>query len=296
MVTIIQYSLIVIGIVYLTVFFNDVRKHKDQVKSFGTTKSIITAIIGVITNFFDTLGIGSYAPQAILYKLVKIVEDDSYTPGTLNVANTIPVMCEALIFITIVEVDSLTLIAMVIAAVVGSLVAARLVSKLPVKKVQVVIGISLGITCVMMALRQLGLLDMLGHGNEANGLRGMSLALGIIGNFICGSLSSVGVGLYAPCMALVYFLGLNPLVAFPIMMTSCAALMPASSIEFIRLGKYTKITSIIIMLSGIPGVYFAAKVVKNLSLDILVWLVIVVVAYASISMLRDGFKKTVEEN
>lgn len=45
---------------------------------------------------------------------------------------------------------------------------------------------------------------------------------------------TVGVGLYAPCMAMVYMLGMTPLAAFPIMMCSCAGLQPVASINFIR--------------------------------------------------------------
>ncbi|MFR3391175.1 MAG: hypothetical protein ACLTT1_11670 [[Clostridium] scindens] len=71
---------------------------------------------------------------------------------------------------------------------------------------------------------------------EEIGLTGGKLVIGIVVNFVLGALMTCGVGLYAPCMALCALLGMNISVAFPIMMGSCAFLMPPASVEFVKSG------------------------------------------------------------
>lgn len=291
MVTVIQVGLAILMVSYLGVFLGDVFKHRAEVHSDGMFKNVVNVIQGVVTNFLDTLGIGSFAPQTIIYKLFHLVRDDSYIPGTLNVANTIPVMFEGFIFLTIVEVEPLTLITLILVSIVGGVIGAKVVSKLPVKKVQFIIAIALFLTATLMILRQTGTLDILGEGNTALGLRGLPLVLASIGLVICGIGQSLGVGFYAPCMAIVYFAGMDPLVSFPIMMASCAAVMPMSSITYVRAGKYEKLMSVIIMISGIVGVAIAAFVVKNMNKDALVWIVVVVVYIASVTTLKQALKK-----
>ncbi len=62
----------------------------------------------------------------------------------------------------------------------------------------------------------------------------MKLVLGLAGNFMLGALMTLGIGLYAPCMILVGLLGMNATAAFPIMMGSCAFLMPIASAKFVQ--------------------------------------------------------------
>lgn len=291
MLLIVQIFLGVLMLAYLGVFLSDVWKHRSEIHSDGALKNTVNVIQGFATNFLDTLGIGSFAPQTIIYKMFHLVRDDSYLPGTLNVANTIPVMFEGFIFLLIVEVEFKTLAILVITSIIGGIVGARLIAKLPVKKVQLVIACALALTAVLMALRQSGVLDILGQGNTATGLSGLPLILAAFGTFLCGIGQSVGVGFYAPCMAIVYFAGMDPLVSFPIMMTSCAAVMPMSSITFVKEGKYEKLMSIIIMLTGIVGVAVAAFVVKSMNKEMLTWIVVVVVIIASITTFRQALKK-----
>lgn len=142
-----------------------------------------------------------------------------------------------------------------------------------------------------MALRQSGMLDILGEGNTALGLSGIPLIASAIGLFFCGVGQSMGVGFYAPCMAIVYFAGMDPLVSFPIMMASCAAVMPMSSITYIKSGKYDKLMSILIMISGVFGVATAAYLVKSMEKDLLVWIIVGVVIIASITVFKQALTK-----
>jgi len=128
-----------------------------------------------------------------------------------------------------------------------------------------------------------------GWGN-AIGLQSGKLVIAGVVNFFLGALMTAGIGLYAPCMALVFALGMSPQVAFPIMMGSCAFLMPPASIRFIREGAYNRKAAVAMAIPGIIAVLIAAFIVKSLPLDILRWIVIVVILYTSSVMLRAGFK------
>lgn len=242
---------------------------------------------GFVVNFFDTLGIGAFAPLTALLKGFKIT-NDKLIPGTLNVACTIPVILEAFIFMNSIEVDSTTLIGMLAAAILGAVVGAGFVSKLDEKKIQLVMAIALLIVAIIMLLSQLNLMPV---GGDAIGLTGIYLVIAIVINFILGALMMAGIGLYAPCMALVYALGMSPKVAFPIMMGSCAFLMPAGSMKFIKEGTYDRKASLAITIFGSIGVFIAAYLVKSLPLEVLKKLVLVVVVYTSFTMFRSFSKK-----
>ena len=99
-------------------------------------------------------------------------------------------------------------------------------------------------------------------------------SIAIAGNFLLGALMTLGIGLYAPCMILVSLLGMNPTAAFPIMMGSCAFLMPVGSLRFIRERGYSLRNALGLAIGGLPGVLVAAYIVKSLNLDIVRWLVI----------------------
>ena len=276
------------GVFFLASFVIDVVKHKDDL---GKESPVVGFLIGLVTDFFDTLGIGSFAPTTLLFKVTKYLDTDKKIPGTLNVAHTIPVIMEAVLFLTGVKVEGITLFSMIAAAIAGALVGARIVNKLPEKKIQLVMGVCLIVTAFLMASGQLGWLKALGAGNEAVGLTGIKLIIGVAGNFILGALMMAGVGLYAPCMAMVDMLGLSPLVAFPIMMGSCAGLMAIGSPEFIKAGNYSRIGSIVITIGGVIGVTIAYTLVKSMPLAVLTWVIIGVVIITGISMIRQGTRK-----
>jgi uncharacterized membrane protein YfcA len=123
-------------------------------------------------------------------------------------------------------------------------------------------------------------------GGEAIGLSGWKLVLIIAMSFIFGALQTIGIGFYAPCMAMVYGLGMHPITAFPIMMTATAMLMVAGSSRFITENAYDRKTALALTIAGIAGVFIAAYVVKSLPLVTLKWIVCVVVFYTSLMMLR----------
>jgi uncharacterized membrane protein YfcA len=267
---------------YSIVFFRDFWKHKNNLEPVSWVK---TGIIGFVVNFFDVLGIGAFAPQTALLKFTKQTED-RVLPGTLNVANTLPVLIQAIIFITVIEVEPVTLILMLLAAAAGAVWGAGIVSKLSERNIRLIMGIALFITaCFMFA----GKMNWIQGGGTAIGLYNVKLGIAVFVNFILGALMTAGIGLYAPCMALVFALGLSPIVAFPIMMGSCAFLMPPASVKFIREGAYNRKAAMAMALPGMIAVLIAALIVKSLPLDTLRWVVMVVILYTSAVMLRAAF-------
>jgi len=240
--------------------------------------------IGFVTNFFDALGIGNFAPTTAAFKLLKRMPDEEI-PGTLNAGHTLPVLVEAFIFIAAVAVDFTTLLGMIVASVVGAWFGAGIVARLPRRAVQIGMGVALSIAAVLFMAANL---HWMPSGGESLGLSGGALIFAIGVNCVLGALMTLGIGLYAPCLILISLLGMNPLAGFPIMMGSCALLMPVAGIRFIRACRYNLRASIALSLGGVPGVLIAAYVVKSLPLIWLRWLVVVVVAYAALTMLSSA--------
>ena len=286
-VTVILIALGLFALFFAVIFVSDCMKHKNEFEE--KRNWLLVTFIGLYVNFFDTLGIGSFAPTTASLRGFKQC-DDRLIPGVLNVGCCIPVMLEAFLFIDKVEVEIVTLVALIAAAVVGSYVGSKVVSHLPTKKIQIIMGIALLITALIFLLQNTGLW-VTGGDNTAIGLSGMNLVIGIVVYFVLGALMPAGVGLYGPGMAVVYMLGLSPDVAFPLVMGSCAFLMPVASAKFIKEGAYERKASIGITIGGIFGVLAAVYLVTSIPKEQLIWLVIIVVTYTAATLLWAGTRK-----
>jgi len=285
---VLQGIFIAFTVVILIMFIIDYRKNKETDVTFR--QQLGNYVIGFVTNFFDTLGIGSFAPTMAAFKLTKLVPDN-LIPGTLNVGDSIPVILEALLFITVIEVETLTLTLMLAGGVLGALIGVKFAKTLPLNGIRSTMAIGLLVAAVLMICSKLGWIP---PGGEAIGLTGTKLVIAVVSNFVLGLLLPLGIGNYAPCMVIVYLLGMSPAVAFPIMMGSGAIVLCASSIRFIPAGYYHRKASLGLMAAGVIGVCIAAFIVKSLPLNILQWLVIVVVLYTSVMMFREVLKKKKE--
>lgn len=240
--------------------------------------------LGFVTNFFDTLGIGSFAPTTSAFKFFHMVPD-RIIPGTLNVGHTLPTITMAFIYTLAIDVEITTLVLMILAAVVGAYYGAGIVARWPRRKIQIGMGVALLVAAALFAWSNLG-----GGAVEVGtlGLSGIKLGLGLAGNFVLGALMTLGIGLYAPCMILVGLLGMNAAAAFPIMMGSCAFLMPVASYRFLQEGAYESRAALGLTLGGIPGVLIAAFIVTSLDVYYVRWLVVGVVTIAATMMLRSA--------
>ena len=240
--------------------------------------------IGFFTNFLDTLGIGSFATTSSIYKLLNAVPDD-LIPGTMNVGHTLPSVVQAFILVAVIPVDFRTMVSMITAASAGAWFGAGTVSGWPKRKIQIGLGLALFAAAVLMLSSQLKLVPV---GGDALGLEGLKFWFAVAASFVFGAIQQLGVGLFAPCMILVSLLGMNPRSAFPIMMGSCAFLMPIGSYRFIKSRRYSPRAAVGLTLGGIPGVIIAAYLVESLPLGTVRWLVVVVVLYTSAMLLRSA--------
>ncbi|HEY9383252.1 MAG TPA: permease [Gemmatimonadales bacterium] len=251
------------------------------------TPSAREAAIGFGTNFFDTLGIGSYAPTTVLFRFFGLVPDERI-PGTLTIGHALPTIVQAFIYISIVEVEMKTLVLLIVASIVGSWLGAGVVSRWPRRKIQLGMGGALLAAALLFVIKNLD--AMRGNpvipGGNALGLDGALLLAGLVGNFVLGALMTLGIGLYAPCLIMISLLGMNPTAAFPIMMGSCAFLMPIASLRFLKAEAFSIRPALGLALGGIPAVLIAAFIVKSLPLVAVRWLVVVVVLYAAYGLLR----------
>lgn len=238
--------------------------------------------LGAVTNFFDTLGIGSFAPTTAYLKLRGLVPD-SFIPGTLNTGHALPTVVQALVFIHLVQVDPLLLAACILAAVGGAILGAPLVVRLPVRIVQAIVGVAMLIAAGLYAMANL---DLLPAGGDALALRGPLLVVAVAVHFLLGALMAFGIGLYAPSLILLSLMGLNPAAAFPVMMGACAFLMPVTGMRFVRTERIDLRVVLGLAVGGVPAVLLAAYVVKSLPLATLRWGVVVVVLYAAALLLR----------
>ena len=240
------------------------------------------AALGAVANFFDTLGIGSFAPSTAWIKLRKLVPD-SHIPGVLISGYALPTIAQGLIYITLVEVDPVLLVAAIAASVAGALAGAPIALRLPVRSIQLSVGVALLLAGGFFAAANLG---MLPAGGTARSLPPLLFGLALVGSFIIGALMTVGIGFYAPLLAMFSLMGLNPVAVFPIMAGAGSMMMPASGLRFLKSDRIDVKLALSLTLGGIPAVLIAAYIVKSLPLATLRWGVVVVVVYTGVVMLR----------
>ncbi len=285
-VSILRIILIVWVIIAAIMLAIDMKKHADDLE-LKSSKTVKNFLIGFIANFFDTWGIGSFAPSTFAYKTFKSCKDD-LIPGSLNVGDTFPVVVEAVLFLEFVNVDPVTLVAMLAAAALGAFIGAGIVSKMNVNTIRIGMGIALVCCAIIFVCKLLGV-GPFGLVGTATGVTGIKLVVAIVVNFFLGSLMMIGFGLYQPCMALVMILGMDIGVAFPVMMGSCAVLMLTSVPKFIQTGKYDKNATLMNAVGGSIGAVAAYITLKYaFDLTTLSYIVCVVMLYTAIRMFLDA--------
>jgi uncharacterized membrane protein YfcA len=250
--------------------------------------TLLQIVIGFFVNFFDTLGIGSLATTTAAFKALRMVPDERL-PGTMIVGLTLPVVAQALIFITKVEIDSTLLFLMIGTAIAGGFFGAGIVSRLPRRPIQMAMGSALLLAALFMTVAQLNRMPV---GGTALSLDGAALWIALGTNFVLGALLMVGVGNYGPTFVLLSALGMDPRAAFPIMMGSGAFAALLGCLAFLKQRSQVNQPAFGLTLGGVPGVLVAALLVTSMPITLLRWLIIGVVMYAAITMLRSASQQT----
>ena len=242
--------------------------------------------LGAITNFFDTLGVGSLAPTMAWLKFRRLVPD-RLIPRTMLAGHTLPAVAQAGIFLVLlgVLVEPVLLIGCVLATLMGGLLGVSVVIRTKVWVVQLIVGLALILAAIMYALTNLHLMP---GGGTATGLPLPLMALVIAANFLFGVLLNFGIGNYAPTLIMLSLLGMDPRLCFPIMAAGSAFTAMGASLRYISIGEIDLRIATGITLGGIPAVLVAAFIVKSMSLEVLRWLVVCVVLYAALVMLKEA--------
>lgn len=284
----IQILLVVVMIAMIIVVIRSYLLHRQPIfKRFG-----LGMLIGFITDFGDTLGIGSFATTTAAFRMTHYIDDDRKLPGTLNAVHAIPVMFQALFFITAVKVELTTLLPMTTAAVIGAYVGTHVTKKWHAPTVQRVMAVALLIAVIIMVVR---MITTPGSNNSmgVHGLHGWWLILGIVFNFGIGVLMTMGLGNYAPELIFFSLMGVNPAVAFPVMMLDAALIMPTTALNVIKMDRVSWRGFAGVAIGGVLGVIVAAKFFTSMNVDLLNKLIVIVALWTIFGLVRDSMKKNV---
>ncbi|HBO55803.1 MAG TPA: sodium:solute symporter [Leuconostoc mesenteroides] len=284
----IQILLVVVMIAMIIVVIRSYLLHRQPIfKRFG-----LGMLIGFITDFGDTLGIGSFATTTAVFRMTHYIDDDRKLPGTLNAVHAIPVMFQALFFITAVKVELTTLLPMTTAAVIGAYVGTHVTKKWHAPTVQRVMAVALLIAVIIMVVR---MITTPGSNNSmgVHGLHGWWLILGIVFNFGIGVLMTMGLGNYAPELIFFSLMGVNPAVAFPVMMLDAALIMPTTALNVIKMDRVSWRGFAGVAIGGVLGVIVAAKFFTSMNVDLLNKLIVIVALWTIFGLVRDSMKKNV---
>lgn len=283
--TIILTLIVIVNGIFAIKFLKDLNKNKQAMKK-EPGSNLFLAISSSIIFFFSTFGISDFAISTILYRKKKLVEDTKL-PGTLNTQCVIPVAVMALAFISVITVDMTTLVVCIVAQIIGAYIGPRFVVKLSATVIRRFIGAGLVIATVLILA---GKFNLIPSGGTATGLTGGKLAIAAICLFIFGALNNIGIGSYALTMVTIYALGMNPAVAFPIMMGAATFSVPIGSMEFIKFGQYSRKITLFTSTFGLIGVLTGVYLVKGLDVSMLQWVVAAILLYSGVSMLVNEYK------
>ncbi len=252
------------------------------------TPRLTAVCLGAITNFFDTLGIGSFAPTMAWMKLQRLVPD-RLIPATMVAGHSLPVLMQSGVFLVLlgVQVAPTLLVCCIIAMVVGGQLSIPLTRHAPIRIVQATVATALLVAAVFYVSTNLGLVP---QSAEAVGPVSGQLVIAIILHLFLGILLNFGVGNYAPTLLVFSFIGIDPKLAFPVMSSACAYCIITSGIRVVR-EKGLDVRMVTGMaIGGLPAVLVAAFVVKAMPLIVLRWLVVAVVLYASLILWRSALR------
>lgn len=288
--TLILVLIIIVNGAFAVRFLLDLVKHKQALKE-EKAGNVLLAITSPIIFFFSAFGISDFAISTVLYRIKKLVSDKNL-PGTLNTQCVIPVAVMALAFISVIKVDLMTLVVCIIAQIIGAYIGPRFVAKLPSNTIRSFIAIGLFIATIFIVAGKFNLIPV---GGTAIGLTGIKLAVAAIALFIFGALNNIGIGCYPLTMVTIYALGMNPMIAFPIMMGACAFSVPIGSMQFIKYGNYSRKITLFASTLGTLGVLMGVCFVKSLNVSMLQWLIAVLLLYTGINMLLNEIKVVINK-
>ncbi len=244
------------------------------------------SVSGIIAFIADTLGVGSFAVNIALAKLLGTFRDDEM-PAVNNGAQVIPGAIESIFFMKLVDVDLTTMITLVAGTCIGGIIGGSVVSRLSKQAIRLsMVCCFFLIICLLISHR----FNLLPVGGEALALHSWKLAIGFFALIICGALTSVGIGLFAMVQGVLFLLNVSPVVAFPIMTTAGAMQQPLTTMMFLKHDKIPLKKTLILSLAGCVGVLITLPIFTHLTVTWLHTLLLGILIYNSIAIGRTYLK------
>lgn len=273
-------SLLIAFLLTLAVEIADYRKHWHSIQAQTDTHLTKNGLAGALAVFLDAMGIGSFNTLSAMMKGFNLVRDRDI-PGTLMVSTAAIAPLVSMVYVTTINVSPTTLLLLVIPAGIGSFIGASFLTKISESMIQLAMSIALSFVALLVLLGQLNLIPI---GGEAFELSDGPLIFGMIMMTALGFIVNFGVGLFAPCMILLYSLGMHPEAVFPIMFCGTTIIQAVSCFPIIKSGAYNRKASLAITAFGIPAALAGTLFVSSLSADSLQWIVLIVVIYTAASL------------
>ncbi|STX40279.1 integral membrane protein [Legionella donaldsonii] len=249
-------------------------------------------VSGVIAFIADTLGVGSFAVNVTLAKILRTFPDDEL-PAVNNGAQVIPGTIESLFFMQLIDVDLTTLVTLVMGTCFGGLVGGVIVTHLSKQAIRLAMMCCFVIIIGLLICHQLRLIPA---GGELIALHSGKLFIGFFAMIICGALTSVGIGLFVMVQAVLFLLNVSPVVAFPIMMTAGAMQQPLTTLVFVQQNKIPLKKTLILSLGGCIGVFVTVPIFIHLTVTWLHSLLLVILVYNLFAISRTYLRSRIKSH
>ena len=286
----IQILIILVCSSSLIYIFQDIFVHSKEV-FFTPGPWIKQAIFSFFLYFFTAFGVSDFTVSTVVYTKTGWV-DIKKLPGTLNAQGISSLLITSLAYINSVEIDILTLVPFLLLCAFGSWMGPRVSIKLKSWCLKYFMAGGLFVAGVFMLCSQLNILNI---GGTLVGLHGIKLICLWVFGFLLGFIRTFGVATHPLTMSAVYFSGLNPISAYPLMMGSSALANPVAAIQFVRLGAYERRTVLLGCSAGAVGSFVAVHIVKSMNVQLIMWLILGIVLLSSIDLFNQATRLYSEE-
>ena len=182
----------------------------------------------------------------------------------------------SIFFMKFIQVDLITLLTLVIGACIGGILGGKIVTRLNQQSIRVSMMVCFTAIITLLACDQLGLLPRAG---DVTALHSWQLALGFVAMVLCGSLTSIGIGMFAMVQGVLFLMNISPVVAFPIMATAGAMQQPMITYIFLKEGKIPLKKAFFLSFFGCIGVLLGLPIVSHLNAKSLHLLLLSVMIY-----------------
>jgi uncharacterized membrane protein YfcA len=277
--------LIILGILVLTLICVGVmvvKVYRQPTEPLSWGQYLKLTLSGIIAFIADTIGVGSFAVNIALAKLMGTFRDDEM-PAVNNGAQVIPGTIESLFFMQLINVDMTTLLTLVAGTCVGGLLGGFVMSRLSKQAVRLAMMCAFSLIIFLLISHQYRWLPI---GGELTALYSWKLVIGFFALMVCGALTSVGVGLFVMVQGVLFLMNVSPAVAFPIMTTAGAMQQPLTTLVFLQQDKIPLKKTLILSLAGCLGVFMTIPLFMHLTVTWLHLLLLCILIYNLQSVTR----------